>query len=119
MIYCLLFAIDSAYQYLQDALDEAGSTNITGIAVAAGTYYPDDDKDNGHAGNSRDESFELVSDTGVYGGLTNSEWVFQERDPQANVTILSGEIQQDATDSNNAYHVVVGADKTILDGFLR
>ncbi len=34
MIYRLLFAIDSTYRYLQDALDEAGSTNITGIAVA-------------------------------------------------------------------------------------
>ena len=118
MIYCLLFAIDSAYQYLQDALDEAQTVNVTGVAVAAGTYYPDEDKNGGHAGNSRYESFELVSDTGVYGGLTNSAWVFQDRDPQANVTTLSGDIQTVGTDdTDNAFHVVVGADKTILDGF--
>ena len=108
----------TAYAYLQDALDEAGSTDMTGIAVAAGTYYPDDDKDSGHTEDSRYESFELVSDMGVYGGLTNSEWVFQERDPQGNVTILSGDIGTVGTDdTDNCYHVVTGADGAILDGF--
>ncbi len=99
---------DTAYQYLQDALDEAGSEIITGIAVAKGTYKP---------GGTRSSSFELVSDTGVYGGLTNLEGVFQERDPQANVTILSGDIDAPGTDTDNCYHVVVGADNAILDGF--
>ncbi len=117
---------DSAYQYLQDALDEAGSTNITAIAVADGTYYPDEDKDSDHSNNTRTESFELVAGLAMYGGFegdgVNAEDVFDfdmsTRNFVTNETILSGDIDGGEIFTYNSYHVVKAKRETVLDGFL-
>ena len=122
MIYCLLFAIDWAYQYLQDALDEAGSPDITGIAVANGTYYPDEDKDEGHSETSS-ESFTLSDGLGLYGGFDGTEDVFDfdmsTRNFVTKETILDGDIDDNngTLDDGNSYNVVVGAAGATLDGF--
>ncbi len=114
---------DSAYQYLQDALDEAGSTIITGIAVANGTYYPDEDKDSGHSNNTRTESFELVDGLALYGGFAGTEDIFDfdigTRNFGTNETILDGDIDDNngTLDDGNSYNVVVGAAGATLDGF--
>ena len=62
----------TAYKYLQDALDEAAVTPITSICVAKGTYYPDEDKDNGHVNNIRTETFNLVEGMEIYGGFSDT-----------------------------------------------
>jgi hypothetical protein len=62
----------------------------------------------------------LRNDVRILGGFDTGEVDYQERDPFANVTILSGEIQQDSNITNNSYHVVLGEllDQTaVIDGF--
>lgn len=114
-----------AFLYLQDALDVA---NISGtvdceIWVAEGIYYPDEDSDGDHSDGVRTESFRLNYDNVcLYGGFDPQsgadEW--SERNPATHVTILSGDIDQDDTNTDgngiaetwadiqgsNAYHVL-------------
>jgi sugar lactone lactonase YvrE len=87
----------------QDAAD-AGSE----IWVAAGTYFPT-------AGTDRSASFALKSGVALYGGFSGSETAREQRDWQANATVLSGEIGVVGDNSDNSYHVVTG--EVMLDGF--
>jgi hypothetical protein len=83
------------------------------IWVAEGTYRPTDTAD-------RDASFVLVSGTGLYGGFDGTEDARDERDPEAHITVLSGEIGDPDDTIDNAFHVVTasGVDgSTVLDGF--
>lgn len=128
----------NAYRYLQDALDEANANGSAPyeIWVAAGVYYPDEGA--GHVDDDNAESFTLVYDNvQLYGGFTGTETERSQRDPEANLTILSGDIDQDdvTTDGlttvpaglsgDNAQHVLyldgetneaITAD-TVIDGF--
>ncbi|MCL4835894.1 MAG: tandem-95 repeat protein, partial [Caldilineaceae bacterium] len=112
---------ETAYRYVQDALDEANSQPSLDfdIWVAAGVYYPDVDKDGGHTNNSRSESFTLRYDNvRLYGGFAGSETARHQRNLATNPTILSGDIDgNDATTGgvvlsvadiagSNAYHVL-------------
>jgi predicted outer membrane repeat protein len=103
-----------AFTGLQDALAMANEcTTSVEIWVAAGTYYPSDTDD-------RDARFELVNNTGIYGGFAGTETQRSERDWRANVTVLSGDIGVDEDNSDNSYHVTwaSGTDSTaIIDGF--
>jgi len=106
----------NAYIYLQEALENASSGDE--IWVAAGTYYPDDGTN--QTADNRSQSFQIYDSLSVYGGFDGSEVSSDQRDPAANVTILSGEIQQNNTDSDNSYHVVMfnnNSTGTVLDGF--
>ncbi len=114
---------------LQDALEAALSGDQ--IWVAAGVYYPDE----GSAPTDDDPlaSFTLKNGVEIYGGFAGTESTLTERDWETNVTVLSGDIDQnDMTDSNgvvvdvadiagtNAYHVVTGGgtdSSAVLDGF--
>ena len=102
------------------------------IWVAGGLYKPT-------SGSDRTISFKVQRTLALYGGFAGSETLRGERDPRANPTILSGDI--DSNDSgtdgidadtsqivgNNSYHVVyfnaaapagpIFAD-TVLDGFV-
>ncbi len=99
----------SAHQDLSVALAMAASGDQ--IWVTAGTYYPT-------SGTDRTASFELVAGVSVYGGFTGAETALDDRDPSANLTILSGDIDKDSLlDDDNSYHVVRGADDAVLDGF--
>ncbi len=105
-----------AFQTLQKALQVA--TAGDDIWVAAGTYYPDEGP--GLANDLRTLSFDLKSGVRIYGGFNGTELFFSNRNVLLNETILSGEIQQDADSSNNAYHVVraISVDSTArLNGF--
>jgi len=81
------------------------------IWVTRGTYVP---------GTSRTSSFELPVGVSVYGGFEGGEEYREDRDSNANVTILSGDLEanDDGLDNNdeNAYHVVVAASRSLLDG---
>jgi hypothetical protein len=120
-----------AYTDLQDAIDnQCGGFDIW---VAAGTYYPTKD----HTGNTsptdnRDKNFHLGTDMKIYGGFAGTETQLSARDAAANITILSGDFNNDDTvtgggstlsitgNTENAYHVMLTADLTnaaVIDGF--
>jgi len=109
---------------LQYALSRAVSGDE--IWVKAGVYYP---------GTNRTDTFTLKNGVALYGGFEGTENSRNQRNWQANLTILSGDIDHDDinTDGNNiaetwndvkganAYHVVssVVTDNTaVLDGFV-
>ena len=101
-----------AYSDLQSALATAGATDE--IWVAAGTYKPTATAD-------RTISFAMKNGVGIYGGFAGTETMLSQRNPVANVTILSGDIGTVGVTTDNSYHVVT-SDGTvtatgILDGF--
>ena len=124
----------TAYKYLQDGLNSATSGDE--IWVAAGVYYPDEDEGGNVTANDRDASFNLKEGVAIYGGFKGSETSRDQRDWEANLTVLSGDIDQNDTTPNgvlqtpdgiagsNSRHVVRGdnlnnlnGQATVLDGF--
>ncbi|RMG92899.1 MAG: hypothetical protein D6706_16115, partial [Chloroflexi bacterium] len=116
-----------AYLTVQDALADAACTEIW---VAKGVYYPDEGA--GQTDGYDFSTFTLNNNIALYGGFAGTETALSERDVAANVTVLSGDIDQnDTTDANgvvtdtanivgpNAYHVVTGGagNTATLDGF--
>ena len=98
-----------AYTDLQSALSVAlGGDEIW---VAAGTYKPT-------TGTDRTISFVMKENVAIYGGFTGTETSRNQRDWFANQTILSGDIGAQGNNSDNSYHVVIGANNAILDGFM-
>ncbi len=106
---------------LQEAIEMAKCTSgaITEIRVAAGVYKPD-----GGSG-SQPATFDLVSGLSIYGGFAGNEALLEDRDPEANLTVLSGDLAGDdgegfANTGENSFNVVGGVDldaTTLLDGF--
>ncbi|RRR65850.1 MAG: hypothetical protein EI684_21935 [Candidatus Viridilinea halotolerans] len=108
----------NAFPTLQDAL--AVATSGQQIWVAAGTYYPDEGA--GQSNNDRSATFLLRPGVAIYGGFAGTETTLEQRDWLANLTILSGDLDQNDTPNfgnrdNNAYHVVTGANNATLNGF--
>jgi Immunoglobulin I-set domain/Right handed beta helix region/S-layer homology domain len=102
----------TAFTDLQPAL--AASNSGDEIWVATGTYKPT-------SGTDRTVSFAMKNGVGVYGGFAGTETMRSQRNPVANVTILSGDIGTVGSASDNSYHVVT-TDSTVtssavLDGF--
>lgn len=92
--------------------------------LASGVYAP------GTAGN-RDAAFYLASGTSIYGGFAGNEITRDQRNPRANITVLTGDIDGNDTrdgngvttaiNGNNSYTVVVAENvnsTAILDGFV-
>jgi hypothetical protein len=122
-----------ALDNLQDALTlQAACPVIREIWVAKGVYYPDEG--GSQTNNDRTASFQLQSNLAIYGGFAGTESNRDQRDPAANLTILSGDIEQNDVNAdnnqvaetgnqvqgNNAFHVVTGRNITTtaqLDGF--
>jgi gliding motility-associated-like protein len=93
------------------------------IWVAAGTYIPNrraDDLENITI-NDRNNAFVLKAGVNIYGGFAGDETTKDGRNFIDNETILSGNIGDPDTNTDNSYHVVavVGemGEKTIFDGF--
>ena len=107
---------------LQTALTNATSGNQ--IWVQQGVHYP---------GSNQTDAFALKNGVAVYGGFSGMETSLAQRDWQTNVTVLSGDIDQnDTVDANgvvtntanitgsNAFHVVTATNvmsTAVLDGF--
>jgi hypothetical protein len=112
---------ENAFIYLQDALATAQAGER--IHVAKGTYYPDEGGES--VDGDRNASFGLVSGVAILGGFPIGGGDGEQRDPSANVTVLSGDLDQDdrhdfAGTEENSYHVVRanGVSATaVLDGF--
>ncbi len=99
----------NAYVDLQDALNTACGD----IWVAAGTYEPT-------AGTDRSATFAMRDGVRVFGGFSGTETHLKDRNWAANVTTLSGDLNDDGQHSGNSYHVVsaIDTDETaVLDGF--
>jgi hypothetical protein len=115
---------------LQTALGNAGCAEIW---VAQGTYKPT-------AGTNRTISFNVMPGVAVYGGFIGTETTRDARNPAANLTVLSGDLNgndtgaangvdpsvpTDGSNSDNSYHVVlmdgttssgIVTSSTVLDG---
>ena len=81
------------------------------IWVAEGTYFPT-------SGVDRTSTFLLREGVELYGGFTGTETRLEDRDYETHVTTLSGHIGGEWDYSDNSYHVVVGADDAVIDGFV-
>jgi uncharacterized repeat protein (TIGR01451 family) len=106
---------------LQDALTNRVEANAgDAIWVTAGVHTP---------GTTVTDTFQLIEGVAIYGGFAGDEENRDERDPEANITVLSGDIDDDdTTDASgivtdtaniagaNAYNVVTGANNATLDG---
>ncbi len=106
---------------LQYALSLAAPDNE--LWVAAGIYKPT-------TGTDRNATFQLASNVAAYGGFAGTETQRSQRNWIDNLTILSGDIDNNdnqkpiITDiasatgnTTNSNHVVTGADHATLDGF--
>jgi hypothetical protein len=114
-------------------LQTALTNTVSGdeIWVAAGIHFPDKGTD--QSDNDPSSTFQLRADVAIYGGFAGNETTLDQRDWNQNVTVLSGDLEDDdATDANgvitdtanisgtNAFHVVTGLGLTetaVLDGF--
>jgi len=111
-----------AFTDLKLALDTAlvAHGRVKDVWVALGSYRPSS------PGGDRTAAFNLVRGTPIYGGFAGTEEYLAERDPAANMTTLSGDLNNDdglgsAAASENSYRVVAGYGmnaETVLDGFV-
>ncbi len=98
----------NAFRDLQQALDSAQAGDV--IWVAEGLYSPTKDKNgNDSPADSRTVTFKLPADVTILGGFDGTESSDTARDPENNFTNI--------TPFSSAYHLVLGADNTIFDGF--
>ncbi|MFO7959097.1 MAG: tectonin domain-containing protein, partial [Candidatus Brocadiia bacterium] len=111
---------EDAFTTLQAALDAAGFDDE--IWVAAGTYKPTHDY--GLDIGPRGRHFRLRNTVEIYGGFAGTETAREQRDWQANLTVLSGDIGVEGDTSDNCYHVFFHPseapyvnDTAVLDGF--
>ncbi len=84
------------------------------VWVADGYYLPSNEQD---ANDDREATFTLREHVDLYGGFAGGETLRSERDPEANQTVLSGDIGDPGHISDNSYHVVTGANSAVIDGF--
>jgi hypothetical protein len=108
----------SAFRFLQDALEAA--QQFDEIWVAEGTYYPPDGLDVPPP-DPRYASFGLKRHVEIYGGFAGNEELRIQRNPQKNITVLSGDIDGNGLrDDGNSIHVVTAVSQSgsgFLDGF--
>ncbi len=108
----------NAYESVEKALANAASGEIW---IAAGTYNP------GGITPDNLSVFAINSNIAMYGGFNGTETILSQRDPATNVTILSGDLNDDdiideftTNKGDNTVHVIaVGAGlmDVIVDGF--
>jgi predicted outer membrane repeat protein len=105
----------NAYTNINDALD---NPSVEEIWVARGTYIP---------GTDTSASFNVIRPVKIYGGFAGNESNLEERDPDANLVVLSGDILGDdipgnlySNRSDNSRHVIFVNDfsggEFLLDG---
>ncbi len=99
----------NAYVSLQSALAAAHAGDQ--IWVAEGIYYPT-------TGTDQRASFRMVEGVEIYGGFASGAQSLGEQDWVNRATILSGNIGDPATTSDNTWQIVIGANNAVLDGFV-
>jgi len=84
------------------------------VWVSRGIYYPANDGD-------RTVTFTIPDGVKVLGGFIGNETSADQRNPQKNMTRLSGDIGVEGDASDNAYSVITienAGQNTLLDGFI-
>lgn len=103
---------------VQEALNLA--TTGDEVWVQAGTYLPTLVPPTTSTTTARDQTFYLIdADVKLYGGFVGTESSADQRNPAANATILSGDLDGSAGTAD-AYHVLVTLYRTsacVIDGF--
>ncbi len=123
----------SPLKYLQDALAEAEDLVAQGFDVqlwvastdAANPYRPDRDAAKPDGTGDREASFALINNVEVFGGFAGDESSLTDRDPDENVTVLSGDLSGDdgpdfTNNVDNSLRIVLASDvapSAVLDGF--
>lgn len=100
-----------AFPDLQQALKVAKAGDS--IWVAKGTYYPT-------SGLDQNVSFKVPNGVILMGGFKGLENHLEQRNWQANPSVLSGNIGNKTSDTDNAYHVMelISVDSSsLIDGF--
>jgi hypothetical protein len=109
-----------AYTDLQDGIDEAVFSSDKTVWVAAGTYKP---------GNTRSSRFNIPANgLKLFGGFDGTETQRDQRNPRANPTVISGDLNDNddpndisynsSSRSDNAYKVFyVNANDVEINGF--
>ena len=105
-------AIQPAIDEAQRAVEECLLTSCQ-VWVKEGTYYVYG-SDPSHEEHKAD-SIVLKPGVELLGGFAGDETTFSERDLSQHRTTLDGSDQADG--ENHVYHVVLGDDDTVLDGF--
>ncbi|MEQ8766951.1 MAG: IPT/TIG domain-containing protein [Planctomycetota bacterium] len=110
----------TALPQLRDAMAiaELPGSPVQEIWVTTGVYFP------AVPGSSRSSSFRLRDGLAIYGGFLGYETALDQREPDINVTVLSGDLLGNDSGffgvSDNSYHVIdadgVGP-TAVLDGF--
>ncbi len=114
------YSWEHAFTDLQDALNIAAPGDR--IWVAEGTYSPAERVDPAEL---RSTAFQLINNVAVYGGFdpTVGHTEFDQRDPQNDLTILSGELGSGTPLADYSYHVFYHPPalnlnaSAVLDGF--
>ncbi len=118
---------DTAYRFLQDALEDASGGGITEVRVGQGTYKPDRDEANPDGTGDRAATVQLLNGVAIMGGYAG----IGAKDPDARdielfKTSLSGDLLGNdepdfVNNDENSFHVVTGSgtDGTVLlEGFV-
>ena len=109
----------TAKRDVQAALNEVSAGGS--VWVKGGTYLPTlDPTGNATPADPRDKTFYLtIKDVKLYGGFNGTEIQLNGRNPVANVTILSGDLDG-VNGTADAYHVLITGGRTlatVVDGF--
>lgn len=102
----------NAFTSLQSALSAAKYCGqISQIWVAKGLYLPSVDAlANANPADVRTKTFRMTNNLAIYGGFAGNEpsnYNLALRNFDNNETVLSGNLQQDGNDANNAYNVIL------------
>jgi hypothetical protein len=101
----------TAFKTIQPAIDLAGSAGGGEVWVARGLYR----EARSHIwANANTGSLALQPGVTLLGGFAGNETSSDARDVKQNPTVISGKT---ARDGNPAYHVVIGANNAVIDGF--
>ena len=108
---------------VQAALNKAAARGAAENAscdvwVAGGVYYPTAEPTGAVApADPRTKTILLRGGVALYGGFAGTENSREQRDYIGRTTTLSGDLGALNDTSDNAYHVITGADNATLDGF--
>ncbi|RYD52131.1 MAG: right-handed parallel beta-helix repeat-containing protein [Sphingobacteriales bacterium] len=111
----------AAKRDLQEAIYSATS-NVDEVWVKAGTYLPTLDTNGGVPANSSECVFDIsFRNIKLYGGFAGTETAASQRNPAANVTILSGDLDNSGTatpgDATTVLRTVGRLASCVIDGF--
>lgn len=105
---------DDAVFPLQAAIEMAHRDGCD-VWVEAGTYLPTEKFGGDYA---QRRAFILREGVALFGGFAGTEADVGERQIEQNRSVLSGDIGDPGVLEDNAYHVVIGANGALLDGFV-